>query len=104
MPYYSEVDKWSNLYTYHIGIGRSYGHGFKTVNLSEIIFHNGYIIRDGIRGVTVGAIYCHWWMYDDYDNDIANGVKYWHCIQIKEFKNMQQRHSQKKVQDGYNPS
>ena len=36
MPYYSEVDKWSNLYAYHIGIGGSYSHGFKTVNIYDI--------------------------------------------------------------------
>ena len=37
MPYDSEAEKWSNLYAYQIGLGGSYGHGFITVKVSEII-------------------------------------------------------------------
>ena len=37
ITYYSEVEKWSNLYAYQIGLGVSYGHGFKTVKISEFV-------------------------------------------------------------------
>ena len=33
LPYYSEVDKWSNLYDYQIGPDGSYGHRFTPVVL-----------------------------------------------------------------------
>ena len=47
IPYYSEVDKWSNLYAYHIGIGVSYGNGFKNVKISEF-FCDGFIVMGGV--------------------------------------------------------
>ena len=34
IPYYSEADKWLNIYAYQIGLGGSYGCGFKPVNLA----------------------------------------------------------------------
>ena len=64
MPYYSKVEKWSNIYTYHIGIGLSYGHGFKTVKLSKKN-HCGYNVRYGFRSEISGAVYCHWYMGAD---------------------------------------
>ena len=36
IQYYSEVEKWSNLYAYQIGIGGSYGHGFKPVKIPDL--------------------------------------------------------------------
>ena len=65
LPYYYEVDKWSNLYTYQISLGGSYGHGFKPVKLPEMFCHVGCIVRDGVRGGTSGAIYRPWKMGDD---------------------------------------
>ena len=35
MQYYYEVEKFSNIYACQIGLGGLYGHGFKTVNISE---------------------------------------------------------------------
>ena len=32
---YSEVEKYSNLYAYHIVLGDSYGHGFKPMKLPK---------------------------------------------------------------------
>ena len=82
--YYSEVQKWSNLYAYQIGLGESYGHSFKNVNLSEIVCHDEYIVKDGIRGGNSGAIYRHWQMGSDYDDYIARGMNYRSWLQIKE--------------------
>ena len=33
--YYYEVRKWSNIYANQIGLGGSYGHGFKHTKLTE---------------------------------------------------------------------
>ena len=36
IPYYSEVEKWSNIHAYHIILGGSYGHVFKPVKIPEM--------------------------------------------------------------------
>ena len=38
---YSEVDKWSNIYAYQIGLGGSYRLGFKYVKLTGTVCHYG---------------------------------------------------------------
>ena len=76
LPYYFQVDKWSNIYAYQIGLGGSYGHGFKPVKLPEIIFRDGCIVRYGVHSGTSGAIYCHRHMGDDCDDDIAQGMNF----------------------------
>ena len=83
LPYYSEVEKCSNLYAYQIGLGGYYGHVFKPVKLPEIFFHDGCILKDGVRDVTSVAIYCYWHMGTDYNDDIAHSIKYWRWIQMK---------------------
>ena len=35
IQYYSEIEKCSNLYAYQIGLGGSYGHGFKPVKIPD---------------------------------------------------------------------
>ena len=35
IPYYSEVEKLSDIYIYQIGLGGSYGHGSKYVKIPE---------------------------------------------------------------------
>ena len=54
----------SNIYAYQIGIGGYYGNGFKTVNLPNLFFHGGCIVRDVVRGENSGAIYLHFQMGD----------------------------------------
>ena len=33
MSYYSAVEKWSNIYTVHLGLGGTYGHSFRNVTV-----------------------------------------------------------------------
>ena len=47
IPYYSEVEKLSNLYAYQIGLGGSYGNGFKPGKIPDF-FYYAYIVRDGV--------------------------------------------------------
>ena len=74
--YYYEVDKWSNIYAYQIGLGGSYGHGFKHMKLPEIVCRDGCIVRGGVWRGTIGTIYCFWYMGADYDDDITQGTNY----------------------------
>ena len=76
LPYYSKVEQWSNLYAYQIGLGGSYGHEFKSVSLKEILHHDGCIVQDGVRGGSSGAIYRHWQIGADYDNNIAMSITF----------------------------
>ena len=62
LPYYSEVEKWPNIYAFRIDIGGSYGHGLKPVKRPEVVCNYGCIVRGGVQDVTSGAIYCRWWM------------------------------------------
>ena len=87
LSYYSDVERWLNIYAYQIGLGGSYCHGFKPVKIPEIICHDGCIVRDGVRGGTSGTIYCHWRVGADYDYDITKWVNYWRWLQIKRVKN-----------------
>ena len=74
---------------HHIGIARSYGHGFKPVKLPEIVCRDGFIVKDCVRGGTSGAIYCLWQIGDDYGDDSVQGMNYWLWLQIKIVKNPQ---------------
>ena len=83
MAHYSEVEEWSNLSAYHIGLGGSYGHGFKNVKLSGIVCHCGCIVSDGVRGGISCTIYFGWKMGAEYNDDILQGMNCWHRLQIK---------------------
>ena len=60
LSYYSKLEEWSNLYAYQIGLVGTYGHEFKSVSIKEILKHDACIKRDGVRGGSLGAIYCCW--------------------------------------------
>ena len=53
------------------------------MKLPEFFFHDGCILRDVVRGGTSGTIYCFWNMDADYDDDIAQGIKYQQWLQLK---------------------
>jgi hypothetical protein len=48
--FYSRVETFTNWYAYSIGLGGSYGHRFKSVDLSELVHFDGVVVRDGGRG------------------------------------------------------
>ena len=102
--YYYEVDKWSNIYAYQIGLGGSYRLGFKYVKITGTVCHYGWIVRGGVLGGTSSAIYCRWKMGDDYDDEIVHGMNYRHWLQIKWVKNLCNNNTEtNKGQYGYNP-
>ena len=55
----------------------------KHMNILEIVCHDGFIVRDGVRGGTSGAIYRFWNMGYDYYDDIAQGINYQRWFQLK---------------------
>ncbi len=88
LPYYSRVEEWSNLYAYRIGLGGSYGHKFKSMSIKEIVKHDGCVVRDRVRGGSSSAIYCHWQVGADYDNNIAMVISFTRLLQIKRIKKL----------------
>ena len=51
------VEKYSNLYAYQLGLAGSFDNKFKIINSSEIVYHGVCIIKDGVKGVISGAMY-----------------------------------------------
>ena len=56
-PFCSEVEGLKNFYAYSIGLGGSYGHKFKPIELHDIVHLDGVVVKDGVRGGSVGAMY-----------------------------------------------
>ena len=67
MSYYSKVENWSNMYSFQIGLGGTYGHKFKNIKVEELVYHDGCIVRNGVRGGSSGAIYQRWLIGSDFD-------------------------------------
>ena len=61
--FFSEVNKFTNLYRCQKGIGMTYGHSFPEVTIAECVRWDGCLLRDGVRGGGNGAIYRRW--FDD---------------------------------------
>ena len=59
-PFYTEVEKFTNLYKHQAGIGSTYGHRIHEVAMPELVRWDGCIIRDGMRGGGDGALYRRW--------------------------------------------
>jgi len=105
LPYYSQVEKWSNLYAYQLGLGGSYGHEYKNISVKEIVRHDGCIIRDGVRGGSSGAIYRRWQIGADYDDHVSMSMAFRRWLQIKRVKKLCNNDSSpKRGQENYDPT
>ena len=54
--YYSEVDKWSNIYAAPIGLGGTYSNNFEHIRIDYLVRWDVVLIRDGVRGGSNVAI------------------------------------------------
>ena len=57
IPYYTEVEKFTNMSKAESGFGGSYGHNWKVATAAELVHFDGILIRDGVLGGSNGAIY-----------------------------------------------
>ena len=55
LPFYHDVEQFSNTYAFSIGLGGSYGHEFKIITLPELVRWDGVLVRDGVRGGSGGG-------------------------------------------------
>ena len=65
-PFYSQVESFSNLYAYSIGLGGSYGHKLQVIELHQLVRFDGVVVQDGVRGGSDGALYRRWIDGSDY--------------------------------------
>jgi hypothetical protein len=81
--FYSKVEGFTNSYAYYIGLGGSYGHKFKPVDLTELVHFDGVVVRDGVHGGSNCALYWRWMEGADQDDFIAESILHCHRLQIK---------------------
>jgi hypothetical protein len=84
LPYYSEVERWTQKYATSLGLGGSYGHSFKEVMLEELLHFDSVVVRDGVHGGTDGAIYRRWREGETtFDKDVAKSISHTRWLQLK---------------------
>jgi hypothetical protein len=104
-PFYCQVESYSNSYAYSIGLGGSYGHKFRVIELHELVRYDGVVVQDGVRGGSDGALYRRWIDGSDYDHYVADSINHSRWLQIKRtYKLCNNDISPKRGEPGYNPA
>ena len=57
MGFYDKVEQFSNLYAMQMGLGGSYGHTFKPINIAELLHFDAVVVCDGDKGGSKGAVH-----------------------------------------------
>ena len=73
----------TNFYAYSIGLGGSYGHKLKPAKIHYLVRFDGVVVKDGVRGDSVGAMYWRWVDGSDYDEVIVDLINHSRWLQIK---------------------
>jgi hypothetical protein len=103
--FYSKVEGFTNSYAYSIGLGGSYGHRFKSIDLNELVHFDGVVVRDGVRGGSNGALYRRWMHGADQDELIAESMHHCRWLQIKRvIKLCNNETAPKRGEPGYDPA
>jgi hypothetical protein len=103
--FYSKVEGFTNSYAYSIGLGGSYGHRFKSIDLHELVHFDGVVVRDGVRGGSNGALYRRWMEGADNDELIAESIHHCRWLQIKRcIKLCNNETAPKRGEPAYNPA
>ena len=105
-PYYTEVEKFTNMGKAESGYGGSYGHTWKASTACDQAKFDGALIHDGVLGGSNGAIYRRW----DPDNvcfskHISEGLSATRFCELKRAKKLcHNGSSPKRGQPGYDPA
>ena len=57
VPYFIYVESFTNIYKFSTGLGGSYGHEWKKIDVNELVGFNVILVMDGIIGGSNGALY-----------------------------------------------
>ena len=95
----------TNFYAYSIGLGGYYGHKFKPAEIHDLVRFDGVVVKDGVRGGSVGARYGQWVDGSDYDEVIADLTNHSRWLQIKRTVKLNNNStSPKRGEPGYDPA
>ena len=70
MPYYSNLEKWPNLYACQIFLGGSCGNNLKNIKLLRVVLNYACVVKYGVNGGSGVTIYRLWMTGLDYDYEI----------------------------------
>jgi hypothetical protein len=102
--FYSKAEGSTNSYAYSIGLGGSYGHKFKAVDLSELVHFDGVVVRDGVHGGSNGTLYLRWMVGADQDDFIAESILDCRWLQTKRVNKLcNNETAPKRGEPDYNP-
>ena len=105
-PHFTE--KWlsiTSLYAYSIGLGGSYGHKFKSLDHHELVHFDEFLVKDGVRGGIVRAMYWLWVDGRDYAEVITDSINHLRWLQIKRTVKLNMNSScPKRGEAGYDPA
>ena len=93
------------MYAYSISLGGSYGHKFKRVELHELVRFDGVVVKDGVCGGSVGAMYRRWVDGRDYYEVIEDSINHSQWLQIKRTVKLNMNSTcPKRGEPGYDPA
>lgn len=100
MPYYSEVERFTNKYAAGLGMGGSYGHSFSVPKIPELVKFDMTLIRDGVLGGSKGAVHLRW-KEDDalFNKEIAETMTHTRWLQLKRTYKLNDNDFDKSVSD-----
>ena len=105
LPFYSEVEKFSQLYAIQIDLGGAYGHSFKKLKIDELVYFDGVVVRDGVRGGSNGGIHFRWMYGADFDSFVSDSITYLRWLAVKRvIKLCNNDTAPKRVEAGYDPA
>ena len=83
LPFYSEVEKFLQLYAIQIDLGGAYGHSFKNLKIDELVHFDGVVVRDGVRGGSNGGIHRRWMYGADLYSFVSASIPHSRWLAVK---------------------
>lgn len=107
MPFYTNVLRFSNLYSFHNNLGSGpYGHYFDPLTLEDIIHFDGVPVRNGTLGKSDAALHRRWMNSSSaYDPEIDQSISHARWLQVKRvIKLCDNDKCPKRGEPGYDPA
>ena len=105
LPFYSEVEKFLQLYAIQVNLGGTYRHSFNNLNIDELVCFDGVVVRDGVRGGSNGGIHRRWMYGSDFDSFVSARILYSRWLAVKRvIKLFNNDTAPKRGEAGYNPA
>ena len=83
LPFYSEVEKFLQLYAIQVNLGGTYRHSFNNLNIDELVRFYGVVVRDGVRGGSNGGIHRRWMYGADLYSFVSASIPHSRWLAVK---------------------